>query len=101
MKMITYAHMCRDEHQQIGHSDSEHERCPLCRANDRADALRSVMYHAAHLAAPLGSGSEGRLRGRFMSISNALNAAIGRGQSSHGDQYDAAGNIVRSDPLNT
>lgn len=32
-----YAHMCRDEHQQIGHNDSEHERCPLCRANDNLD----------------------------------------------------------------
>jgi len=65
------------------------------------DRLRSVMYDVAHMAASLGSGSEGYLRGRFMSISNALNAAIGRGQSSHGDQYDAAGKIVRLDPLNT
>jgi hypothetical protein len=29
--------MRRDEHQQIGHSDSEHERCPLCHANDRGE----------------------------------------------------------------
>ena len=57
------------------------------------DRLRSVMYDVAHLAATLGSGSDGRLRGRFMSISNALNAAIGRSQSSHGDQYDAAGTV--------
>ena len=62
--------------------------------------LRSVMYDVAHLAATLGSGSDGHLRGRFMSISNALNAAIGRQQSSHGDQYDDAGKIVKSDPLN-
>lgn len=29
----TYAHMCRDDHQEIGHNDSEHEQCPLCRAH--------------------------------------------------------------------
>ena len=32
MNMFRYAHMCRDGHQQIGHNDSEHEMCPLCRA---------------------------------------------------------------------
>lgn len=61
--------------------------------------LQLVMYDAAHLAATLGSGSDGWMRGRFMSISNALNAAIGRTQSSHGDQYDSAGNITEPDPL--
>lgn len=38
--MFEYPHMCRDEHQQIGHSDSEHERCPLCRANDEIEYLK-------------------------------------------------------------
>ncbi len=28
----TYPHMCRDGHVKIGHSDSEHEMCPLCMA---------------------------------------------------------------------
>jgi len=28
----SYPHMCRDGHIQIGHADSEHEQCPLCRA---------------------------------------------------------------------
>lgn len=27
----SYPHMCRDDHIQIGHKDSEHEMCPLCR----------------------------------------------------------------------
>lgn len=27
----TYAHMCRDDHIQIGHNDSNSEQCPLCR----------------------------------------------------------------------
>lgn len=69
--------------------------------NDKAEIarLRSVMYKVAHLAATLGSGSDGWLRGRFMRISNALNAAIGRSQSSHGTQYDAEGNIVKLDAL--
>lgn len=35
-----YPHMCRDDHPQIGHSDSENERCPLCRANDDAGVWR-------------------------------------------------------------
>lgn len=37
-----YPHMCRDGHQQIGHSDSEHEMCPLCReiAKNRAQSKR-------------------------------------------------------------
>lgn len=39
----SYPHMCRDEHQQIGHSDSEHERCPLCRANDKVAALEAKL----------------------------------------------------------
>lgn len=33
--------MCRDEHQEIGHSDSENERCPLCRA---IDALSYILW---------------------------------------------------------
>lgn len=40
--MRQYPHMCRDEHQEIGHSDSEHERCPLCRAIDRASEAERV-----------------------------------------------------------
>jgi hypothetical protein len=36
----TYAHMCRDEHVEIGHNDSESEMCPLCRAISRRDAER-------------------------------------------------------------
>ena len=36
-----YSHMCRDGHEEIGHNDSEHELCPLCRAlNDIAAAER-------------------------------------------------------------
>lgn len=42
-KQNTYPHMCRDGHQQIGHSDSEHEQCPLCRALDAAKALRHTI----------------------------------------------------------
>ena len=28
----SYAHICRDDHIQIGHNDSSDEMCPLCRA---------------------------------------------------------------------
>lgn len=30
--MASYPHMCRMDHVEIGHSDGEHEQCPLCRA---------------------------------------------------------------------
>jgi hypothetical protein len=40
LKGNSYPHMCRDEHEQIGHSDSENERCPLCRAKDEIAALK-------------------------------------------------------------
>lgn len=43
-----YAHMCQDEHIEIGHNDSEHEMCPLCRAIAERDKLREV--NAALLA---------------------------------------------------
>lgn len=32
--MKQYAHHCRMQHPWIGHSDSVHEQCPLCRAMD-------------------------------------------------------------------
>jgi hypothetical protein len=34
-----YAHFCADGHQPIGHNDSEHELCPLCRALNEIEAL--------------------------------------------------------------
>jgi hypothetical protein len=37
LRWNSYPHMCRDDHQQIGHSDSENERCPVCIERDRAD----------------------------------------------------------------
>lgn len=44
---FTYAHMCRSDHQQIGHNDSEHERCPLCRANDHVERLEEALRECA------------------------------------------------------
>lgn len=37
-KRHSYAHMCRDEHEQIGHNDSEHELCPMCRMKNELEA---------------------------------------------------------------
>lgn len=34
-----YSHMCRDDHEQIGHNDSEHEMCPVCRAKGQHTQL--------------------------------------------------------------
>lgn len=42
--MMAYPHMCRDGHQQIGHSDSEHEQCPLCRAFGALDAIWEIVH---------------------------------------------------------
>jgi hypothetical protein len=45
----TYPHMCRDQHEQIGHSDSEQELCPVCRAlaltRQLAEALQELKRH--------------------------------------------------------
>ena len=67
-------------------------------ADLEADNLRlaKIMYETAHVAATLGTAHEGWLRGRFMSISNALNAGIGRPQSSHGMQFDRNGNEIKT-----
>ena len=46
---LTYAHMCRDEHVQVGHNDSESERCPVCRERDRAEQAEQAR-DAAHAA---------------------------------------------------
>jgi hypothetical protein len=38
-----YAHMCRDQHIEIGHNDSgEDERCPVCRAMDALEQIAQV-----------------------------------------------------------
>ena len=43
----SYPHMCRDGHERIGHSDSEHEMCPLCRARaERDEARRKALEDA-------------------------------------------------------
>lgn len=44
--MNTYPHMCRDEHEEIGHRDGEHEMCPLCRANARIAELEEAAREA-------------------------------------------------------
>jgi len=36
--MRTYPHMCSMDHIEIGHWDSEHEQCPLCRLIGALDA---------------------------------------------------------------
>lgn len=41
--MNAYPHMCRNEHQEIGHADSEHEMCPLCRANAATEAAQEAL----------------------------------------------------------
>ena len=63
------------------------------------EPLRRVAMEAAHLAATLATAETGYMRGRIMSVSNMLNAALGRTQSSHGDQYDASGQITKKQDI--
>lgn len=46
--MASYAHMCRDGHIEIGHNDSEHELCPLCRMTGEAFRLQEVLDAASY-----------------------------------------------------
>jgi hypothetical protein len=69
-------------------------RSAMADRDARIAILERVICEQAHVAGIIGSGSEGSMRGRLMSISNALNMVIGRGQSSHGDQFDSAGKIA-------
>lgn len=40
---FAYAHMCRDQHVQIGHDYSGNdERCPLCQAIDALEQIAQV-----------------------------------------------------------
>lgn len=39
----TYGHMCRDGHIQIGHKDSEHEQCPVCRLISVLESAREFV----------------------------------------------------------
>jgi hypothetical protein len=50
LKWNSYPHMCRDEHPQIGHSDSEHEMCPLCRAIAERNGLAALVLTLNALA---------------------------------------------------
>ena len=64
-----YPHMCRDEHQEIGHADSESEMCPVCTAIAERDAAREEADAYAKLNAEVGGElahaleREARLRG--------------------------------------
>lgn len=41
-----YPHMCRDEHVEIGHRDSDNELCPMCRVTYERDDLRAQLQTA-------------------------------------------------------
>jgi len=59
--MNAYPHMCRDGHTEIGHRDSEHEQCPLCRAyaqvEDKLQFCRDLLEDL---------DGEGSQRGEFL-----------------------------------
>lgn len=39
--MNSYPHMCRMDHEEIGHRDSNSERCPVCRRDDDITAAQA------------------------------------------------------------
>lgn len=49
--MNSYPHMCRSDHEEIGHSDSEHEQCPMCRllaeVEQRGELIRKLQTRLA------------------------------------------------------
>lgn len=48
---MSYAHMCKTQHAEIGHNDSgEDERCPLCQALDANALLESKVKALEELA---------------------------------------------------
>ncbi len=47
-EVMSYSHMCRDDHLEIGHSTNE-ERCPVCIERDRADAAEAKLAEAQDL----------------------------------------------------
>lgn len=53
----SYPHMCRMDHEQIGHRDSENERCPVCLRDDEIERLRAEVQS--------GLGRETALRSRL------------------------------------
>lgn len=49
--MNSYAHMCRDDHVEIGHNDSSDERCPVCYL---CDALIAIIEQCPRPNLPYG-----------------------------------------------
>jgi hypothetical protein len=74
--MRSYPHMCRDEHVEIGHSDSsDDERCPLCRV---ISALQSVLEENDEFRATLPADWEGdTLHDACEEAKKVLNGVVG------------------------
>lgn len=60
----------------------------------RLAALEAAAARTAHTISVMATAETGVVRRRLMTAANRLNAALGRAQSSHGDQFDAAGNVI-------
>ncbi len=76
--MPTYPHMCRDGHPEIGHSDSEHEQCPLCRLNAEIEKLREEMLaiRAASGLDPLVMSASAAVMARFAEIHQRADSVL-------------------------
>ena len=69
----------------------------LMRAEEELSRLKAAMMASIGVLGGLSMGTEGHTRGRICSASNALNGALNRTQSYHGDKFDDRGNVVPKD----
>lgn len=91
-QLYTYPHMCRSDHIQIGHKDSEHERCPLCRTisllqaaheyleSDVADGFRPAERLSSLIAGVLDDVGEARDPGASSQPEDSAGAKTGGGK---------------------
>ena len=76
-----YAHMCRDGHVQIGHNDSEHEMCPLCRAladRDHWREARRAAMEAGEILRQRAEDAEQRLMVAATAVIPAANLLLAK-----------------------
>ena len=71
--MNGYPHMCRDGHAEIGHRDSEHEQCPVCRAYGALDFLGRTIGDDAHAVT---FQTMGQYRSALLALLDALNESL-------------------------
>lgn len=85
--MKSYPHMCRTDHVEIGHSDSEHERCPLCRMTSERDEAIDLLLQVRQAVVDANVLQQRK----YLELGMAVNAVLERnrvtandGETKHG-----------------